>query len=149
MVCAVPQGCQVSAAQLHNDGKAAPASAGAAAVKRDGSVHLGIFRIGAVVNVDSLHVGRVWLAFDADGAAMHKHSTRREAVQQVLGAWHARMEQHDCLAADPLVYVATYGAPGFGQAWRCAACGRQWSKVGDTFYPAEDMAHILTEDDVR
>jgi hypothetical protein len=59
------------------------------------------------------------------------------------------MAEHDCVAADTLVFVAVYGAPGTGTAWDCTACGRAWSRIGDTFTPAESGAHILTLDDVE
>jgi hypothetical protein len=56
---------------------------------------------------------------------------------------------HDCEADATLVYVADYGAPGVGQAWACTACGRGWSRNGDSFYPAETGAHLLTPEDVE
>jgi hypothetical protein len=31
---------------------------------------------------------------------------------------------HDCQAAQTLRFVAVYGAPGTGQSWECAVCGR-------------------------
>jgi hypothetical protein len=57
--------------------------------------------------------------------------------------------RHDCQAEATLVYVADYGAPGVGQAWACTACGRDWSRIGDSFYPAETGAHLLTPEDVE
>jgi hypothetical protein len=52
--------------------------------------------------------------------------------------------EHDCKAAGTLTYVAEYGAPGIGQAWECPVCGRRWSRVSGTFWPAEWGMHILT-----
>jgi hypothetical protein len=57
--------------------------------------------------------------------------------------------RHDCQADATLVYVADYGAPGVGQAWACTACGRGWSRIGDSFYPAETGAHLLRPEDVE
>ncbi|SCL20430.1 hypothetical protein GA0074692_0865 [Micromonospora pallida] len=57
--------------------------------------------------------------------------------------------EHDCEAAGTLEFVATYGAPGVGQAWSCTACGRDWSRVGGTFWPAEQGVHILSLGDVE
>ena len=57
--------------------------------------------------------------------------------------------EHDCTTAGTLVFVAYYGAPGTGQAWACATCGTQWARVGDTFWPADQMMHILSVDDVE
>ena len=56
---------------------------------------------------------------------------------------------HDCQAAGTLTFVAVYGAPGVGQAWECAVCHRQWARLGDTFWPAEYGAHILSPHDVE
>lgn len=58
------------------------------------------------------------------------------------------METHLC-DNTTMVYVATYGAPGIGQEWKCAACGRVWAKVGDTFYDPNEGEHILRPEDVR
>jgi hypothetical protein len=55
--------------------------------------------------------------------------------------------EHDCHAAGTLAYVAAYGAPGFGQAWACTECGRDWARLGNQFYPAEEHAHILSPED--
>lgn len=55
--------------------------------------------------------------------------------------------EHDCQAAGTLVFRGHYGAPGVGQAWDCTECDRNWSRLGDRFYPAEDGAHILTPED--
>ena len=63
-------------------------------VKRDGSVHLGIFRIGLVRNIDAglaglPHLGgRVFQAFDKDGQNISSHSTRREAVAVIVHHWN-------------------------------------------------------------
>ncbi|MCP2323650.1 hypothetical protein HDA40_002157 [Hamadaea flava] len=56
---------------------------------------------------------------------------------------------HDCLASARLRFDGIYGPPGVGQAWRCGACNRHWSRVGDVFHPEEEDAHILTLDDCR
>lgn len=56
---------------------------------------------------------------------------------------------HQCDAAETLKYVGTYGAPGVGQAWDCTACGRNWARLGDQFYPADLGAHILAPEDCR
>ncbi|MGC4808745.1 hypothetical protein [Micromonospora sp. DT233] len=45
--------------------------------------------------------------------------------------------------------MATYGAPGIGQAWTCTTCGRDWSRVGGEFWPAELDAHVLRLEDVE
>jgi hypothetical protein len=55
--------------------------------------------------------------------------------------------EHDCQAAGTLTFVAVYGAPGVGQAWKCTECGRAWARLGEQFHPAEDGAHILTPAD--
>ncbi|GLI00663.1 hypothetical protein [Phytohabitans aurantiacus] len=55
--------------------------------------------------------------------------------------------EHDCQAAGTLACVGVYGAPGVGQAWKCAECGRDWARVGARFYPAEDCQHILSPAD--
>lgn len=55
---------------------------------------------------------------------------------------------HDCLADDKLVYVAAYGAPGIGEAWRCTVCDEEWAKVGGTFHDPSEGAHILSPEDV-
>ncbi|WP_416901327.1 hypothetical protein [Micromonospora echinospora] len=57
--------------------------------------------------------------------------------------------KHDCEAAGTLQFVAVYGAPGVGQAWTCTTCGRDWSRVGGTFWPADQGVHILNIEDVR
>jgi hypothetical protein len=51
--------------------------------------------------------------------------------------------EHDCQAAGTLTFAAVYGAPGVGQAWKCTECGRDWARLGERFYPAEEGAHIL------
>ncbi|GAA5200713.1 hypothetical protein GCM10023322_79160 [Rugosimonospora acidiphila] len=56
---------------------------------------------------------------------------------------------HDCQTAGTLTYRGDYGAPGFGQAWRCTACGKAWSRLGNVFQPEECGAHILTIHDVE
>lgn len=45
-------------------------------------------------------------------------------------------------------YVADYGAPGVGQAWRCEN-GHDLARVGGRFYDPSEGAHLLDEDDVR
>jgi len=56
--------------------------------------------------------------------------------------------EHDCLTGDNLAYRGDYGAPGFGQAWECNTCARQWARLGcNEFYPSELGAHILTPED--
>jgi hypothetical protein len=52
-----------------------------------------------------------------------------------------------CACGEELHYVAEYGAPGYGQAWKCPN-GHAYAKVFERFYPAEDMVHILEPDDV-
>ncbi len=57
---------------------------------------------------------------------------------------------HGCLALDnQMEFVATYGAPGVGQKWRCVACGRPWAKVDGMLFPEEDMAHLLLPEDTE
>ncbi|WP_406106298.1 hypothetical protein [Micromonospora globbae] len=57
--------------------------------------------------------------------------------------------EHDCEAAGTLAFVAAYGAPGVGQAWTCTTCGKQWSRAGGTFWPADLGVHILRLGDVE
>ena len=57
--------------------------------------------------------------------------------------------EHDCQTAGTLVFVATYGAPGIGQAWTCTTCGKEWSRVYGTFWPADQGVHILSPEDVE
>jgi hypothetical protein len=59
------------------------------------------------------------------------------------------LNEHDCTNAATLEFVATYAAPGTGQAWRCTTCGQSWSRIGDAFFPAEDMAHLMSQEDTR
>lgn len=47
----------------------------------------------------------------------------------------------------PMYYVADYGAPGSGQAWKCTN-GHSWAKVGEAFYDPADEAHIMEPGDV-
>lgn len=56
--------------------------------------------------------------------------------------------EHDCQKAGTLAFIAHYGAPGVGQAWACTTCGKEWSRVGGTFWPAEQEMHILNPRDV-
>jgi hypothetical protein len=51
-------------------------------VKRDGSVHDGIFCIGMV-----LRTRFGWVAFDKDGDYLHDAATKATAVQFVKSAW--------------------------------------------------------------
>lgn len=57
--------------------------------------------------------------------------------------------EHDCEAAGTLTFVATYGAPGVGQAWTCTTCAKAWSRVNGVFSPADHGAHLLRPDDVE
>jgi hypothetical protein len=53
-----------------------------------------------------------------------------------------------------LRYVAHIGAPGYGQSWECAICGRGCWRASPYSPPEfyddpEFVPHELTEDDVR
>lgn len=61
----------------------------------------------------------------------------------------AEQPAHNCQAAGTLIYEGEYGAPGFGQAWTCTTCGREWARLGEIFWPAEAGAHILSPRDVE
>jgi hypothetical protein len=57
--------------------------------------------------------------------------------------------RHDCEQSETLRYVAEFGAPGFGQCWKCSVCEREWARLGGLFVPVEAGAHILSPHDVR
>jgi len=81
------------------------------------------------------------------------------AVIVVPGSWEerdliaGRIAAHKCDPAKHLVYEGEYGAPGYGQAWRCAYCDAPWSRVGDTFFMNDpesgEPVNILNINDVR
>lgn len=48
-----------------------------------------------------------------------------------------------------LRFVATYGAPGVGQAWQCLRCGKEWARVYGTFHDPAEQAHIMTPEETR
>jgi hypothetical protein len=81
---------------------------------------------------------------ETDGARALRELGRilAEAIQERLGRQAELRCGWSCAAAD-LIYRADYAAPGRGQAWDCRACGRAWAKIGATFYPVEDEAHLM------
>jgi hypothetical protein len=134
-------------------------------VKRDGSVHQGIFRIGEVCEEWPLHVfGSVWAAYDADGKRISIHTLRREAVEVVKHHWALRSDDQGryctececytyngdrhlcttyngppCMTCGEPTVTATIGAPGYGTVRVCKRNHRQ----------ELTPCGILTPEDVR
>jgi hypothetical protein len=62
----------------------------------------------------------------------------------------AAHDPSDCPGDERVLdYVAHYGAPGIGQAWRCRVCGREWAKLGQMFLDPASGVHELRPEDVR
>jgi hypothetical protein len=59
------------------------------------------------------------------------------------------LNEHDCVTAETLEFVAVYGAPGTGQAWRCVECGQHWSHINDHFQLEEEMDHVMSPQETR
>lgn len=58
-------------------------------VRRDGSVHQGIFRIGSVRQTWPLHFpGTCWESSDKDGNHIDYRLRRKDAVSAVVDAWN-------------------------------------------------------------
>jgi hypothetical protein len=106
--------------------------------------------------VDIGRPGTVYLAIrlltltdEITDAILHQHHHRHRPAHDAPQPGVQSEPEHDCQAAGNLTFVAVYGAPGVGQAWECTVCRREWARVGDTFWPAEDGAHILSPHDVE
>jgi hypothetical protein len=110
-------------------------------------------RFATVLDLD--RPGTVFLALPLLGLtdevtdAILGHYRRHRPTTGDGGPHPADEPEHDCQAAGTLEYEAEYGAPGFGQALKCTTCGRSWARLGDTFWPAEAGAHILSPHDVE
>jgi hypothetical protein len=46
-----------------------------------------------------------------------------------------------------LKYVASYGAPGIGSAYKCIECQQEFAVVGRTVYDPAEGAHIMSPED--
>jgi len=53
-----------------------------------------------------------------------------------------------CLSEGRLSFVGAYGAPGYGQAWKCDVCDHPFTKIGDAFYDATTHVFELSPEDV-
>jgi hypothetical protein len=66
--------------------------------------------------------------------------------------WQDGRDDHDCLHASDaetaLQFIGYYGAPGRGSAWKCATCGLDWTKIGDSFHDPADGPFELQPRDV-
>jgi len=40
-------------------------------------------------------------------------------------------------------YQGEYGAPGYGQSWKCNACGKPFDVVGGTSVPIPDEPRVF------
>jgi hypothetical protein len=62
----------------------------------------------------------------------------------------ASHDPSDCPGDERVLdFVAHYGAPGIGQAWHCRVCGREWAKLGGSFFDPATGVHELRPEDVR
>lgn len=57
-------------------------------------------------------------------------------------------DDHICLE-EYMIYDGHVAAPGMGIAMHCKVCTKHYIKIGNTFYPADEGAHIMIPEQVR
>jgi hypothetical protein len=92
---------------------------------------------------------RVWSLSDGYGVAgfipeqgYDWSGIRDSSTAAIEAMWDETRRAYCATCGTELLYVATYGAPGKGEAWECDN-GHEWAKLGGQFVDPSTGAHIM------